>query len=402
MRIALFPDDYLPESTLVHAKMFHELALELKGRGHTPIIITPGKPNQSERLVVDVIDGIEIWRFKNGYTRGVGKVNRAINESLISWNAWRAISSKVKRDHFDLCINYSPTIFFGPLVSWIKKTCACPVYLILRDIFPQWVIDEGLIKERSLIARYFRYFERLNYRNATKIGLMSDKNIQYFLEKNPQNYDLEVLRNWADLEPYSADDDSPSLKKDHHWNDKVVFFYGGNIGHSQDTENLLRLARSLKPDPRAHFLFVGQGDEVELLLKKQSEWELDNVTYWPSVSQVEFKKLLTQVDVGLFSLSKHHKTHNFPGKLLGYMVESKPMLGSVNSGNDLIELVNGSNAGIVHVNGEDEKLLQSARNILDSEDYRKILGNNGYQLLCREFSVGAIASQLLSITEGAE
>ncbi|GAL24289.1 glycosyl transferase group 1 family protein [Vibrio variabilis] len=125
MRIALFPDDSLPDSTLVHAKMFHELALELKARGHTPIIITPGKPTQPTRLVVDFIDGVEIWRFKNGYTRGLGKVNRAINESLISWNAWRAISSKVKQEHFDLCINYSPTIFFGPVVSWIKNVCGC-------------------------------------------------------------------------------------------------------------------------------------------------------------------------------------------------------------------------------------------------------------------------------------
>ncbi|GAL24290.1 putative glycosyltransferase [Vibrio variabilis] len=145
---------------------------------------------------------------------------------------------------------------------------------------------------------------------------------------------------------------------------------------------------------------MGQGDEVDLLQQKQKEWHLDNVTYWPSVPQDEFKQLLKQVDVGLFSLSKHHKTHNFPGKLLGYMVESKPMLGSVNGGNDLIELVNDSSAGIVHVNGEDEKLLQSARELLDSEEYRKTLGSNGYQLLSREFSVEAIASQLLSITEG--
>ena len=80
MRIALLPDEYLPSGTRVHSKMFHELALQLKKIGHHPIVITPGTPFQNSKLVIDYVDGIEVWRFKSGYTRGVGMVRRAINE----------------------------------------------------------------------------------------------------------------------------------------------------------------------------------------------------------------------------------------------------------------------------------------------------------------------------------
>ncbi|TON99028.1 glycosyltransferase WbuB, partial [Vibrio parahaemolyticus] len=76
MRVALFPDDYLPSSTRVHAKMFHELALELKRLGHEPVIITPSHGKQSQRLVVDHLDEIEVWRFRNPPMRGKGKIQR--------------------------------------------------------------------------------------------------------------------------------------------------------------------------------------------------------------------------------------------------------------------------------------------------------------------------------------
>ena len=96
MRIVLLPDEYLPSGTRVHSKMIHELALSLMKSGHEPIVITPGNPNQRSRLVVDYVDGIEVWRFRSGYTRGVGMIRRAINEWLLSFRAWLAIKSKVK------------------------------------------------------------------------------------------------------------------------------------------------------------------------------------------------------------------------------------------------------------------------------------------------------------------
>ena len=59
MRIALLPDEYLPEGTRVHSKMFHDLALQLKKNGHKPIVITPGTPVQKYTLVIDFVEGIE-------------------------------------------------------------------------------------------------------------------------------------------------------------------------------------------------------------------------------------------------------------------------------------------------------------------------------------------------------
>ena len=387
MHLALLIDDYLPDSTRVGAKMFHDLACEIQLEGHKVTIITPASPKQKESLLEDEIDGVSIWRFKCRALKDIAHAKRAINETLMPFQAWSAIKSSVKADSFDGVIYYSPSIFFGPLVEKLKKRCGCKSYLILRDMFPQWVIDNGMISEGSLITKYFRYFENRSYTSADTIGLMSPKNEQLFHQLHPKYMNTEVLFNWASTIPHTSI--SVSIREKYSLQEKVIFFYGGNIGHAQDMANLMRLVVAMKTNPKAHFLFVGQGDEVELVRDLAEEHELYNFTLLPSVSQAEFKDILADVDIGLFSLAKEHTAHNFPGKLLGYMVQSLPILGSVNAGNDLIDVINDTEAGFTFVNGDDESLLDSAEKLVADNFLRDELGGNAYHLLLDKFSVKA-------------
>jgi len=178
-----------------------------------------------------------------------------------------------------------------------------------------------------------------------------------------------------------------------------VFFYGGNLGHSNDMPNIIKLARNLVDDNRAHFLIIGQGDQFDLIKELVFQWALNNVTILPSVSQEAFKRILTEVDVGLFSLSNKHTAHNFPGKLLGYMVESIPILGSVNPGNDLLNLVNSANAGFIHHNGDDDALAASAKKLLEDKPLRLVCGINARALLMEHFSVASAFENIMSELE---
>ncbi|EKM6441649.1 glycosyltransferase family 4 protein [Cronobacter sakazakii] len=400
MKLALIIDDYLPNSTRVGAKMFHELAQEFLRNGHDVTVITPDTTINKE-LSVDNVDGVTTWCFKSGALKDVNKILRAINETLLSWRAWRSIKNRVQHDSFDGIVYYSPSIFWGGLVKKIKAHCQCPAYLILRDLFPQWVIDAGMIKNDSVIAQYFRLFEKQTYAHADRIGLMSEKNLEIFRTLN-KGYPCEVLRNWASLKPVTLPENYASLRQRLGLEDKVIFFYGGNIGHAQDMSNLLRLTRKMSSHPQAHFLFIGQGDEVELINNLARKWNLSNFTYLPSVKQDDFKFILSEMDIGLFSLSARHSAHNFPGKLLGYMVESLPILGSVNAGNDLLDVINDNNAGFIHVNGEDDKLYHSARALLMDASLRQQMGAGAHALLKEQFSVHSAAQAIVMRLEALQ
>ena len=402
MKLALIIDDYLPHSTRVGAKMFHELACELINNGHVVTVITPYN-DQKETLKVGKIDNVNIWQFRSGAIKDVSHATRALNESLLSVLGWRAIRHLIHHDTFDGVIYYSPSIFWGGLISKIKKRCQCPAYLVLRDIFPQWAVDAGVIKKDSLVEKFFRYFERKSYDQAARIGLMSENNRIQFVAQNPSR-NCEVLRNWADIAPdNSLPADYTSIRKSLGLNEKVIFFYGGNIGHAQDMTNLMRLTKNMQCYEQAHFLYVGQGDEVDLIKNLAKEWSLTNFTFLPSVNQKTFKAILSEVDVGLFSLAANHKAFNFPGKLLGYMVQRLPILGSVNAGNDLEQVINENNAGYIHLNGEDDFLLKSAVRLMEDHKLRTTIGKSAFQLLSDEFSVtSAVAAIERALKESYE
>ncbi|MGY9521812.1 glycosyltransferase family 4 protein [Citrobacter freundii] len=392
MRIALICDDYLPHSTRVSAKMMHELACELLCKGHEPVVICPDDKIKS--LDILKLDGVTIYKFPNGSIKDVSKIYRAINESALSFNAWRFVSKHLSEDKIDGIVYYSPSIFFGPLVKKIKQKHRCKSYLILRDSFPQWLVDQKIIKKNGLAEKYFRCFERINYNAADCIGVMSDRNKDIFIDKYSDKYNVQVLFNWAnfksiDIIPHSTLLSKMSLQ------DKVIFFYGGNIGHAQDMMNLMRLVKSMAYRDDVHFLLVGQGDEVPVVENFILNNSLNNCTYLPSITQCEFKSVLKVVDVGLFSLAKNHSVHNFPGKLLGYMANKLPILGSVNEGNDVMQVINSAKAGFAFVNGNDEALLNAAISLAEDTQLRKNLGNNAFSLLQEKFSVEMAADTIL-------
>ena len=396
MKICLLCDDYLPHSTRVGAKMLHQLARELTLQDHKVTVITPWSIAESKPPIQEIIDGVEVWRFKSKPLKGLGKIRRAINESLIPFHSWQLIKRRVNADTFDGIIYYSPTIFFGPVVAKLKKLCNCRSYLVLRDFFPQWAVDANLIKKGSLVESYFKFFETISYRNADMIGVMSPRNLEIFNQKTSYRYNTSVLRNWASLRVNKVDGDSINIRETLGLTDEIIFFYGGNIGYAQDMKNLMRLVKRMKKFKKAHFLFVGQGDEVGLINELATEWKLKNDSYLPPVTQDEYEDILTQVDVGLFSLSAKHTSHNFPGKLLGYMVESLPILGSVNQDNDLMEIIHEYEAGYISINGNDELFFDNAVKLYNSSELRLKMGLGGNNLLHKQFDVSNIA---LNITK---
>lgn len=392
MNILLVVDDYLPRSTKVAAKMMHELALEFIRLGHSVSVLAPN--NSNDPSAIFTLDDVKVYSFSSGKIKNASKIVRAANETLLSFRAWSSFKNEFSATHFDCIVYYSPSIFFGYLVKRLKKLWNAPSYLILRDFFPQWVIDNGMLKADSPITKYFRFFERINYEAADTIGVMSPKNKEWFESMTKTEKPVEVLYNWAADNPVT--DTRSGYRQKLGLYNKVVFFYGGNIGHAQDMMNIVRLADSLRNDPDAHFLLIGSGDEVELVQNAISGHQLTNITLIPPVSQNEFKQILAEFDIGLFSLHRDHTTHNFPGKLLGYMVQQKPILGSINPNNDLKSIIETSDAGFISVNGDDMTFHENALKLLHDCELRRTMGENAYALLQRTFSVEAAARTILA------
>ena len=392
MKICIVVDDYLPASKKVAGKMMHEIAVEFLSRGHSVSVITPDS-NSENTFEIDELDGVKVCRFKSGEIKNVSKLKRAINETLLSFRAWQSCKLYFKENPHDFIVYYSPTIFWGPLISRLKKMWGASSYLVLRDFYPQMFVDEGLISKYSPMNYYFEFFEWLSYRAADTIAIESPKNLEWFSQNKQVSKPLVLLYNWAADEPGFSE--AGLYREKLALQDKVVFFYGGNIGPQQDIMNIIRLAVAMRHEEKAHFVLVGEGFALPLLRDALDKEELNNLTLLPLVPQGEFKKMLSEFDVGLFSLNRDHTTHNIPGKLLGYMVQKKPILGSINPNNDLESILEQSGAGFITINGDDEAFLNNALKLLSDSKLRKLMGCNSKKLLKDLFSVQRAADTIL-------
>ena len=78
------------------------------------------------------------------------------------------------------------------------------------------------------------------------------------------------------------------------------------------------------------------------------------------------------------------------------MSYSKPILGCVNSGNDLADIVNSAKAGIIVNSNDSLGLYEAAKILIDSKSIRNKMGTNGRELLINKFSVKSISKQIVS------
>ena len=393
MRILILVHYYFPNIQSC-AKVMHDLAVVFRDQGHEVVLAAPDEALKSRREISRE-EGITVVRVRSGRFRGVPLALRAWNEWRLSAVLWRHAGDFLRRNPCQLIVVYSPTIFFGPLVRRLKRLWRCRTYLVLRDIFPKWIVDAGVIRKGGLIYRVFRRFELLLYDAADIVGVMSERNREYFEEEGlADRYRLEVLRNWA---PERGQEVAETrYRQELGLEGRGVFFYGGNLGVAQGAGAIVRLAAALEDEPRAFFLVVGDGSEAERLRQDAEATGLENLRFLDPVEPTTYLGMVSEFDVGLIVLNRHLETHNFPGKMLDYMYFGKPILAAVNPGNDLQDLLEEHGAGLVCINGEDDRMRDHALRLVRDAELRSRIGRESRRTLETEFSASKAARQILS------
>jgi glycosyltransferase involved in cell wall biosynthesis len=390
LRILIIVDCYYP-SPKSSAKLAHDMGVELQRRGNEVVVLAPSE-EASNDLVTSLEDKLLIARVRTGRIKGAGRVWRAVEEAQLSRKLWWRAKRFLAQKRCDLIVFYSPSIFFGPLVRKLKALWKCPAYLILRDIFPEWAVDAGLLR-KGLVYHFFRRMETYQYETADVIAVQCPANLEYFARAYPKKeFRLKVLYNWALLEVEDLPQTNYRVRLG--VEKGFAFLYGGNIGVAQDMNNLVRLAERMAWRADVHFVLIGCGSETERLKGAIAERRLRNVHVLPAVSQSEYLSLVSEFDAGLLSLDARIRTHNIPSKLLGYLYWGLPVLASVNRGNDLFEVINRNRAGFCCANGDHEELVAAASRLVDEPELRGEMSRNARRLLEQTFSAKKAAEQI--------
>lgn len=392
MRIALVADTFPPLRTS-GAVQLRDLSRELVRKGHQlTLLLSAADLDGPWRL--DDWEGVRVLRLRAPKTKDIGYVRRTLNEFWMPFAMRRQLQrSPLALERFDGVVWYSPSIFHGPLVQTLKRQSRCPAYLIIRDIFPEWAVDMGLMG-RGLPYRFFDAVARYQYSVADVIGVQTPGNLAYFGRwQQQQGGTLEVLQNWLG-KPAQA---RCSIRLDETaLAGRQVFVYAGNMGVAQGMDIVLDLAERLQNRSDVGFLLVGRGSDVPRLKASAKDRGLDNILFHDEIDPDEIPDLYAQCCAGIVALDPRHRSHNIPGKFLTYMQSGLPVLANVNAGNDLVQMIRDQQVGQVCENNDSLALRQLAERLLEKIQVDANLPSRCKALFDKQFAVEAAARQVVA------
>jgi hypothetical protein len=393
MKLVLISDAFPPSKTSA-AVQLGDLTREFCRQGYeVTVLLSNSKIKKPWTL--SYYEGAKIVHLKSPPTKDLGYVRRTINEFLMPFSMRKNLKrSPIDVHNWDGVIWYSPSIFHSPLVKYLKLKSKCPGYLVIRDIFPEWALDLGLIKKR-LPYYFFKLIARQQYNLADIIGVQTEGNLEYFKEwqQTTSKRLLEVLPNWLD-KPSTVR--SQLRVEDTHLSGRKIFVYAGNMGVAQGAHLLIDLAFRVKYRSDIGFLFVGRGRDVPRLRERARDLALDNILFHDEINSDEIPDLYNQCTAGMVALDPRHKSHNIPGKFLTYMQNGLPVLANINPGNDLANLIRREQVGEVSESNQLNDLEDKFNALLNLIDTEKDINKKCTSLFYKLFYVSKTTHQITS------
>lgn len=292
------------------------------------------------------------YKSKNNILRLVSELYTALFFSL------KILITPKNKLNLSIIALISPSVFNFMAAAALKKKTNAPIYLILRDMFPFWLIDANVLKENGVVFKFLKYFADRQMMSADYIGVESQKSLEIFSNYYPlYKNKAEILWNW--YTPLQVQVDSRRRK------DLVKLIYAGSIGYAQGLEHFLALIEHWKNRSDVEVHFAGRGKYLENIISYRSKNNIINFYVHEEVKSDLFEKFLGQFDIGLFFLNHNIEMSSIPGKFMSYVSNGIPVLGSVNKSNELISIVDENNFGILDCSGDIKKFLRSADEIIN-------------------------------------
>jgi len=251
-----------------------------------------------------------------------------------------------------------------------------------QDIWP----DVGIVNERMtnpVLTKILGVTNGFLYDKSTQIVVPGRDMKKRLEEKNHiPPYRIEVVENWADpskVIPILREDNT--FIKKYSLENKFVVMYSGNLGLSQDLENIINLADRLKEYIDVIFVLVGNGALKEKLINMSAALNLKNIEFLPYQDKKDLRFSLSSAHIHLIPLKKGMKGIIVPSKVYGIMASGKPFIAAVDDNSEIDRIVKEFRCGIVVKPSDVEELEKAVLWAYRNQAEIKTMGEKGRKAL---------------------
>ena len=381
---AIFPCSYyLPETAaslyitdnIVHACAENDVEVDLFTP--TPTRSVPGGAKW-EREEQQLDGKLRIHRF-HLYGEGKNPMLRALRYLL----GELILLHKCLWTKYDVAFIDSTPPIQGLKMPFIKWFCRKPTVYNAQDIFPDSLVGTGLTKKGSLIWKIGRIVEKITYKYADKIIVISEDFKKNIMAKGVPEDKIVVVYNWVDQNAVVDVPREENSLFDRYALDRSKFYvtYSGNIGLTQNMDMLLEVAQELESEvPDIHFVLIGEGAYKKQAETIAKEKKIRNVTFLPFQPYEDISLVFSLGDAGLVISKPGVGANSVPSKTWSIMSASRPVLANFDE-NELKDILAGNECGIFTKAGDKEAFKQSIITLYENRELCKQYGENGRQFV---------------------
>lgn len=263
-----------------------------------------------------------------------------------------------------------------PLIKWLKRK---PTIYNVQDIFPDSLVGTGLTHEGSLIWKIGRMVEKITYRYADKIIVISEDFKKNIMAKGVPEAKIVVIYNWVDQNKVVDVPREENKLFDAYGLDRSKFYitYNGNIGLTQNMDMLLDVAKELQEEYKdIHFVLVGNGAYLDEVKRKVADQQLDNVHLLPFQPYEDISHVFSLGDASLVISKPGVGANSVPSKTWSIMSASRPVLANFDE-NELKTIIENKHCGIFTKAGDKDAFKESILTLYNHRDLCKEYGHNG-------------------------
>jgi glycosyltransferase involved in cell wall biosynthesis len=375
----LYLSNYFPPEVGAGPYYPMELCESLVRGGHDVTMVTgfprynvPAMPLQYRRRLLyrEDMGGVKVLRVNAPNLYGKTMLSRGLTQLLAPpVLALRALPL----DPPDLVYTGSPPLLLGVAANLVATRFRVPCVVNVQDLFPQTVIDLGMLRNRAVI-RFFEAMERYIYRTAAAITVMSEGNRRHILARGGDARKVHVVANWVDTHLIRPGERLNDFRRAHGLGDEFIVLFAGTMGFFQGLDTVIDAARLLADRPGILFLMVGSGAERERLQQRAAG--LANVRFLPMQPKEVYPQVLAASDTCLVTLHPQTTTPVIPSKIGTIMAAGRPVLGSLPPG-DAPRLVADARCGIVVPAGNSQALASAILTLRCDPEATRRMGKNG-------------------------
>jgi len=364
------------------------------------IQVLAGRPNnnaEGDRHRIwgpEVRNGVTILRVPHTRFSKHNLAGRAVNLLSFLTGAWlRAWRIKPP----DVVITETDPFLLPLLGSWMKRRHRIKFVAYLQDLYPDIAVGLGKVKEgrltKTIRSRLLRAYERTD----SIIVLGSDMKCR--LESHGvDSGKIRCLPNWIDSEQVYPVKQDNQFRERERLGHSFVVMHSGNMGLSQQLDNVLAASELLQDRSDIEFVLVGDGATRPGLMRAIESRGLTNVRILPYQPKSELAQSLSAADAHLICVHPGASSCLMPSKLYGVLASGTAAVAVAPLDSELCGIIREHEIGVAAPPGRPRLLADQIRFLADHPTETHDMGVRARHLAENEYDRSiAIArfSQLL-------